>query len=131
MAGVSLRPESAPPRTHPHLNVAVDDSRERVEIRLAGDIDLATVPQLRQVLDAHARNGQTMVIDLRDVEFIDSMGLAALVRARHRALSRGARLVLVAPPESVYKVFRLTRLDELFDWEDQPPRTQSTASDGT
>jgi anti-sigma B factor antagonist len=117
--------------THPRLRVWVDDTPARVVIRVAGEIDLATVPQLRQVLDAHARSGQTMVIDMREIEFIDSMGLAALVRVRHRALGRGAKLELVAPPEAVYKVFTLTRLDQLFDWVPQPPRTQSTASNGT
>jgi len=104
------------PPAHPQLRVQVDDSPARVEIRLAGELDLATVPQLRQVLDAHARSGQTMVIDLHELEFIDSMGLAALVRARHRAIARGAKLELVAAPESVMKVFTLTRLDQLFDW---------------
>jgi anti-sigma B factor antagonist len=116
---------------HPKLNVWVDDAPARVVIRLAGEIDLATVPKLRQVLDAHARSGQTMVIDLREIDFIDSMGLAALVRARHRAIARGAKLELVTPPEAVYKVFTLTRLDQLFDWVPRPPRTQSTASNGT
>jgi anti-sigma B factor antagonist len=111
--------------------VRVDDSPARVEIRLAGELDVATVPQMRQAIDAHARSGQTMVIDLHELEFVDSMGLAALVRARHRAISRGAKLQLVAPPESVYKVFTLTHLDRIFDWVPQAPRTQSTASNGT
>jgi anti-sigma B factor antagonist len=101
---------------HLHLHVWIDDTPARVRIRLAGELDLATAPQLRQVLDAHSRHGQTMIIDLREVEFIDSMGLAALVRARHRALARGAQLKLVAPSESVQTVFRLTRLDAVFDW---------------
>jgi anti-sigma B factor antagonist len=122
---------SGPVEPHSRLQMWVDDSPARVVIRLAGEIDLATVPQLRQVLDAHARSGQTMVIDLRGIEFIDSMGLAALVRVRHRAVARGARLELVAPPETVYKVFTLTRLDQLFDWVPPAPRTQSTASNGT
>jgi anti-sigma B factor antagonist len=99
-----------------HLHVWIDDTPARVRIRLAGELDLATAPQLRQVLDAHARHGQTMIIDLSDVEFIDSMGLAALVRARHRALARGAELKLVAPPAAVHRVFTLTRLDTVFDW---------------
>jgi anti-anti-sigma factor len=57
-----------------------------------------------------------VVIDLRDVEFIDSMGLAGLVRVRHRALARGARLQLVAAPASVHVVFILTGLHAIFDW---------------
>jgi anti-sigma B factor antagonist len=130
-AGARLPLMSGRPGPHPHLRVRVDDSPARVEICLAGELDLATVPQLRQTIDAHARSGQTMVIDLRELDFVDSMGLAALVRARHRAIARGAKLQLVAPPESVFKVFALTHLDRIFDWVPQPPRTQSTASNGT
>jgi anti-anti-sigma regulatory factor len=44
------------------------------------------------------------------------MGLAALVRARHRALARGASLRLVPPPSATRHVFELSRLDRLFTW---------------
>jgi anti-sigma B factor antagonist len=115
---------SGPLGPHPRLRVWIEDSPARVNIRVAGELDLATVPQLRQIVDAHARSGQTMVIDLREIDFIDSMGLATLVRARHRALARGAKLELVAAPERVHRVFTLTHLDRVFDWvagSDAPP----------
>ena len=107
---------SGPLGPHPRLRMWIEDSPARVNIRVAGELDLATVPQLRQAVDAHARSGQTMVIDLREIEFIDSMGLATLVRARHRAIARGAKLELVAAPEPVHRVFTLTHLDRVFDW---------------
>ena len=99
-----------------NLRMWVDDRPPNLNVRLEGDIDLGTAPQLKQAVDAHARTGQTLTIDLRDVRFIDSMGLAALVRAQHRAAARGARLQLVAPPERVLSVFKLTRLDRIFLW---------------
>ena len=98
------------------LQVLVDDRPPNLDIRLAGEIDVGTAPRLKQAVDAHARTGQTLTIDLREVTFIDSMGLAALVRAQHRAFARGAHLQLVAPPERVLAVFRLTRLDRIFVW---------------
>jgi anti-sigma B factor antagonist len=104
------------------LRIWVEDNAPFLNIRLAGDLDLGTAPQLKQAVDAYARTGQTITIDLREVTFIDSMGLAALVRARHRALARGAELRLVAPPAPISRVFELSRLDRVFAWvEAEPP----------
>jgi anti-sigma B factor antagonist len=104
------------------LRIWVEDNTPFLNIRLAGDLDLGTAPQLKQAVDAYARTGQTITIDLREVTFIDSMGLAALVRARHRALARGAELRLVAPPAPISRVFELSRLDRVFAWvEAEPP----------
>ena len=99
-----------------HLRVWVHDNPPLLTLRLAGELDLGTVPQLKQAVDAHARTGQTVTIDLREVSFIDSMGLAALVRVQHRAAGRGAVLQLTRPPEHVQSVFRITRLDRVFAW---------------
>ena len=111
-----------------HLRVWVDDDHPpNLNIRLAGEIDLGTAPLLKQAVDGHARTGQTLTIDLREVTFIDSMGLAALVRAQHRAIARGGRLHLVAPDERVLAVFRLTRLDRIFLWV----KPEEPAPDGT
>jgi anti-sigma B factor antagonist len=99
-----------------HLRVWIEDRPPLLELRLAGELDLGTAPQLKQAVDAYARTGQTLVIDMREVEFVDSMGLAALVRVRHRALSRGAKLQLVRPAESAWSVFALTGLDRVFEW---------------
>jgi anti-anti-sigma factor len=124
LAGVThLLPLVDPPALRlPHaatpLRLSIEDGPACVRIRVTGEVDVATVPQLRQAIDAHARNGQTMIVDLKAVEFIDSMGLAALVRARHRALARGARLRLVPAPPPVHVVFILTGLHALFDWVD-------------
>jgi anti-sigma B factor antagonist len=101
-----------------HLRVWIEDNAPSLNIRLAGELDLGTAPQLKQAVDAYARTGQTITIDLREVQFIDSMGLAALVRVRHRAIGRGATLRLIAPPAPAWAVFELTHLDRVFAWVD-------------
>jgi anti-sigma B factor antagonist len=119
------RPRAGRPATAPgQLRVEVDDAPPVLRVRLAGELDVGTVPRLRQAVDAHARIGQTLIIDLSDVEFIDSMGLAALVRARHRARARGGQLQLVAGPPAVHAVFILTRLSAIFDWIPASPQTR-------
>ena len=58
-----------------------DDSGSRV-IRVSGELDLSTVPSLEQELEAAlTRTDGGVVVDLSDLEFIDSTGIAVLVRA--------------------------------------------------
>src|SRR5215210_4070954 len=69
---------------------------DAVVVRLRGELDLANVERLRDVLlDAARGDAARLVVDLGDVIFLDSTALGALVQA-HRALGERA-LVLVAP----------------------------------
>jgi anti-sigma B factor antagonist len=109
------------------LQVTVQDAPRTVRLRLAGDLDMVGAPRLREVIDAHARAGQTMVVDLRGLGFVDSMGLAALVRAQHRALARGAQLELVPGPPAVQRVFAMAGVDRAFVWAQTEPAAQAAA----
>ena len=75
----------------------------------AGELDLASAPRLAVRVREIVRSGATTIcIDLSDVEFIDSAGLAVLINAQ-RALARvEGRLLIVAPPEG-----RVSRLLDL------------------
>ncbi len=83
---------------------------------LTGRLDAVEAVRLRQefatVLAAGVR---LLVVDLADVHFVDSAGLAALVRARREVGSAGGTMVLVSPalPDAL-RVFRLTQFDEVF-----------------
>ena len=69
-------------------------------LTVSGELDLASAPELRKRLATAVDSGMTrIVVDLRDVTFMDSIGLAAVLLARKR-LARGGRLALVVAPES-------------------------------
>ena len=69
-------------------------------LAVSGELDLATAPDLRERLGAAVGSGTTrIVVDLRDVTFMDSVGLAAILHARSR-LSEHGRLALVVAPDS-------------------------------
>ena len=68
-------------------------------IRVRGEIDLATVPALSAALEAaEAGDAPQIVLDLTDVSFIDSSGIAVLLRADARSRRDGARLRLATSP---------------------------------
>jgi anti-sigma B factor antagonist len=95
--------------------VAIDDREGWQVLRLAGEIDVASAPGLRDRLVSLSTNGNAaVVVDLSHVTFIDSMGLSALVSGMKRARAHGGDLRLAGPTEHVAKVLSITRLDRAF-----------------
>jgi anti-sigma B factor antagonist len=87
----------------------------RVLVRLAGELDMSTVPILDEHLrEALAAGGRRLVVDLRGLEFIDSTGLTLLVRWERGAEQDGYDLALVRGEPRVHRLFELTGLDSRF-----------------
>ncbi len=80
-------------------------------VAVAGEVDIATATRLRERLFELAASGRTLVVDLDQVSFIDSAGLAALAGAARRAAAQGASLRVVCARARTRQLFRLTGLD--------------------
>ena len=93
----------------------ISDGDGAAVVRVTGEIDILTAPQLRETLLGHlSPTAPNLAVDLSGVTFIDSTGLSVLVNALRRARSFGGDVRLVLPSEQVAKVLELTRLNELF-----------------
>jgi anti-anti-sigma factor len=89
---------------------------------VGGELDLASAEELEAGLkQLEAGEPDVLVLDLRELEFMDSTGLRTVIAADSRARERGARLVVVRAPEEVDRVFRLTRMDQHLELVDLPP----------
>jgi anti-sigma B factor antagonist len=86
----------------------------RVIASLRGELDVADAASVAAALIAVAASHREIIIDLAGLEFIDSSGLAALVRVRKHARHAGGDLLLAAPQRQVLQVLTLTRLTEVF-----------------
>jgi anti-sigma B factor antagonist len=84
-------------------------------VAIHGEVDVGSVPLLVEALDAAIRDSEgAFVIDLCEVEFLDSSGLSALMRAR-AVLGRDERaLAVVCPPGPVQRLFDLAGIADLF-----------------
>jgi anti-sigma B factor antagonist len=83
-------------------------------IAVAGEVDAYTAPQMKAaLLDAVSRH-RSVGVDLAAVTFMDSQGLAVLLRARQETESRGGTLRLERVPTRVSKLLRITALESLF-----------------
>ena len=88
-------------------------------LRLKGELDMAAAPALSDTLHRLQHEGvQEIVVDLREVSVLDSMGLSALMDA-HGAGQDGHRTVsFIAGGQRVQRVFQVTKMDERVRWVD-------------
>ncbi len=81
-------------------------------LRLAGEVDLYTAPQLDERLAAVIAEGALhVVLDLTDVSFFDSTTLGVLVRAITALQPAGGELHLICPNENLRRIIEITGLD--------------------
>jgi anti-sigma B factor antagonist len=87
----------------------------RAVLRIAGEVDVYTAPQIReQVQDLAAKGTAHLIADLSEVEFIDSSGLGALIGGLRRVREDDGSLILVITTHRVLRVFQLTALTKAF-----------------
>jgi anti-sigma B factor antagonist len=81
---------------------------DATRVHVAGELDIATTPRLVRTLRETHLQAPLVVLDLRELEFIDSSGVHAIVNASIRARRLGRRLILLRGRPSVDRVFTLT-----------------------
>jgi anti-anti-sigma factor len=87
---------------------SLDDETQLVAV--SGDVDLKTARQFRDAIQDAAEDGKPrLIVDLSDVPFMDSSGLAALIGA-HKTLRSRVKVVVVCPP-NLQRIFEVTRLN--------------------
>ena len=83
-------------------------------LTLSGEIDLHHSARLKDEIISSLDAGGGVLLDMTEVSYIDSSGVASLVQGLTHARGKGATLGLVQPCEAVLRILRLTRLQELF-----------------
>ncbi|MFF5189244.1 STAS domain-containing protein [Streptomyces sp. NPDC000345] len=97
------------PPANPHARTRVSGPYTLVEV--AGEIDLATAGLVADHLDAAtAVPAPDVLVDLREVEFLDCSGLRVLCRAQERAVRAGGRLRVVCDQPYLHRLLGATGL---------------------
>ena len=101
------------------MELVVERPDNLVVLRAKGDVDAGTVDVLRRTIDDLLAEGQhRFVVDLTDVPFMDSAGLATLVQLFKRVRIGEGDVRLAGLQPDVRRVFELVRLTRVFDLYD-------------
>ena len=83
----------------------------RVRLRLRGDLDLAGAPTLNRHLRTLRERGETVLLDLDELAFIDMSGLRAVLAGAEAGSRNGGPFSVTRGSSSVRRLFELVRLD--------------------
>lgn len=104
------------------LELRTEQDQGTPRLVVSGELDLASAEELEAGLrQLESSEPEVLVLDLRELDFMDSTGLRTVIAADARAKDRGARLVIIRAPEEVDRVFQLTRMDQHLELVDEPP----------
>ncbi|MFP4379904.1 MAG: STAS domain-containing protein [Candidatus Sumerlaeia bacterium] len=105
------------------LKIQAYDHLEEVGlIELSGYLDAQTVIDFNEQTMGPKRPGYRFyIIDLRNLEYISSAGIASLVKIRQENQNRDGDVIFLRPEEKVYKALDLVGLSEIFRFAQTPP----------
>ncbi len=115
------KPDSLANSVESNFSVEIRDGNQAVVIGLRGELDLASSPSLEHELERGAASrAEVVIVDLRQLEFMDSTGLSVLVRAHQRATENGQRFGVVRGPQQVQRLLSLTGVADRLNIADSP-----------
>jgi anti-sigma B factor antagonist len=98
------------------FSVTVSTDGERATVALRGELDLSGVDRARKAIEeAESGNAPLLVLDLSELDFIDSTGLEVMLRAARRAQDEGRRLIVQRPSRYVKRLLEMTAIDQSLD----------------
>jgi anti-anti-sigma factor len=115
---------SSDPSRYTPFSISVEERADEVVIVVVGELDIASADGLaREVARQRAAGATRVLIDLGEVEFIDSTGLRTLLALRNDAKRHAHALTLVPPASTAERIVAITMTRSLFDW--RPDRSRS------
>ncbi len=98
----------------PRLSVTTSDHNGATLVHVDGEIDLLTAPQLERELTEATDKANDLIVDLRDVEFMDSTGVGVLVRTSRKFTSESS-MHLICGPGPVRRVIDVSGLSSFIN----------------
>ena len=92
------------------VGIEIDEGGSCTVVRVRGYLDVSTSPRLREKLNEVVPKASAVVLDLSEIEFLDSSALGVILNAWKHLQADGGTLAVVSPQERITKIFEITAL---------------------
>jgi anti-sigma B factor antagonist len=98
------------------MKIRMDEHKGVTVLSPSGDIDMYTSPELRkELLRIIGDKESPLLVNFKDVSYIDSSGIATFVEGLKTMKSYGGRLQLIGLPKAIMEIFRFSKLEGVFE----------------
>ena len=99
------------------FSISISDRDGRAVVVIRGELDLATAPDLEAAIHGPLDDGQDVVVDLRELDFMDSTGLRVLVAAHARVEGTEQRFLIVRPlpGAAIERILAVAGVEQVLD----------------
>jgi anti-sigma B factor antagonist len=96
------------------MDCSIRNEGDFAVVALSGEVDLHYSPEARKQILALLNKNNNVLVDLSDVSYIDSSGIASLVEGFQLARNKQLQFGLVGVSDAAHQVLQLARLDKVF-----------------
>jgi anti-sigma B factor antagonist len=96
------------------MTYRIEDNDDCTLVHLVGEIDLSRSPAAREAILDALQQGRHLLVDLTEVSYIDSSGVASLVEGFQLSRQKRLDFALIGVSDAAMSVLRLARLDQVF-----------------
>ena len=98
------------------MEIEIVDYKGTKVMELSGEIDMYTSPELRkELMGLLQRKVSPLLVDFKEVSYIDSSGIATFVEGLKGIKTYGGRLKFFSIPDRIVEIFNFSKLDRVFE----------------
>ncbi len=98
-----------------NLRVNYEDKNEYIDVNIGGELDIYTSEEFKQaVMREFSKNKKDIVIDAKELKFVDSTGLGVLISLLQKSQENDKKIYIDNAKANIRKIFDITDLDKLF-----------------
>lgn len=98
------------------FSTTVFNDGSQAVVVLRGELDMATVGEFEQALSEVEQSVKSVVLDLKNLSFVDCSGLHSFISAQKRITAAGGRLAFTRGPLQIERLFTLTQVSSFFEF---------------